>query len=101
MYCRDLKQLCDSLGNPKLPDQTSTEHNALNDARWNKQAYEFLVRQSAVPAPPSPAPIDRASWQAGVSAAIRQVANMKLFDVHGRYLADSIVRELQSLEPPL
>lgn len=42
MYCRDLKQLCDSKGNPKLPDQTSTEHNALDDALWNKVAYEFL-----------------------------------------------------------
>jgi hypothetical protein len=43
MYCHDIKQLCDSLGNPKLPAQSSTEHNALNDARWNKQAYEFLT----------------------------------------------------------
>jgi hypothetical protein len=43
MYCRDLKQMCDDLGNPKLPEQTSTEHNALADARWNKQAYEFLM----------------------------------------------------------
>ena len=42
MYCRDIKQLCDSLGNPQLPKQASTEHNALNDAKWNKIAYEFL-----------------------------------------------------------
>ncbi len=42
MYCRDLKQLCDELGNPVLPAQTSTEHNALNDARWNRDAYNFL-----------------------------------------------------------
>lgn len=42
MYCRDIKQLCDSIGNPKLPKQPSSEHNALNDARWNKQSYEFL-----------------------------------------------------------
>lgn len=42
MYCRDLKQLCDDLGNPKLPEQPSTEHNALADAQWNKQVYEFL-----------------------------------------------------------
>lgn len=42
MYCRDVKQLCDSLGNPKLPEQTSKEHHALEDARWTKQAYEFL-----------------------------------------------------------
>jgi hypothetical protein len=42
MYCRDLKQWCDDIGNPRLPAQSSTEHNALNDARWNKAAYEFL-----------------------------------------------------------
>ena len=51
MYCRDIKQLCDSLGNPKLPKQSSLEHNALNDARWNKIAYEFLAAQTS-PAPP-------------------------------------------------
>jgi hypothetical protein len=42
-YCRDVKQLCDSLGNPKLPKQEK-EHHALEDARWTKQAYEFLMR---------------------------------------------------------
>jgi len=42
MYCRDIKQLCDSLGNPKLPEQGKGEHNALADARWNKAAWEFL-----------------------------------------------------------
>jgi hypothetical protein len=42
-YCRDLKQWCDMLGNPKLPGQTSTEHNALADARWNKEAWDFLA----------------------------------------------------------
>lgn len=42
MYCRDIKQWCDQLGNPKLPEQQSTEHNALHDARWNKLAWEFL-----------------------------------------------------------
>ena len=49
-YCRDLKQECaprsgslrDRLGNPQLPPQDSVEHNALNDARWIKQAWEFL-----------------------------------------------------------
>lgn len=41
-YCRDIKQWCDSLGNPKLPLQLSTEHNALNDARYNRQAFHFL-----------------------------------------------------------
>lgn len=43
MYCRDIKQWCDQFGNPKLPAQSSTEHNALNDARWNKLAWDFLA----------------------------------------------------------
>lgn len=49
MYCRDVKQLCDSLGNPKLPEQGKGEHHALADARWNLIAYEFLIelRQGA------------------------------------------------------
>jgi 3' exoribonuclease, RNase T-like len=46
MYCRDLKQWCDSLGNPALPKQTSTEHNALADARWNRDVYDFLTRKA-------------------------------------------------------
>lgn len=48
MYCRDIKQLCDSLGNPKLPEQNSIEHDALNDALWNKRAFEFLSGISEV-----------------------------------------------------
>ena len=42
MYCRDIKQWCDYLGNPKLPEQGKGEHDAIADARWNKQAWEFL-----------------------------------------------------------
>lgn len=41
-YCRDVKQWCDALGNPKLPEQTTREHHALNDAVWTKEAWEFL-----------------------------------------------------------
>lgn len=47
MYCRDIKQECDRLGNPKLPEQGKGEHNALDDARWNKKAYEFLAQLPA------------------------------------------------------
>jgi 3' exoribonuclease, RNase T-like len=43
MYTRDIKQLCDSVGNPPLPPQGKDEHHALADARWNRQAYEFLM----------------------------------------------------------
>jgi len=42
MYCRDIKQVCDLLGNPKLPEQGKGEHNALRDAEWNLKAYDFL-----------------------------------------------------------
>jgi hypothetical protein len=42
MYCRDIKQWCDMLGNPKLPEQGKGKHNALADAHWNKRAWEFL-----------------------------------------------------------
>lgn len=41
-YCRDIKQYCDSLMNPSLPKQETTKHNALEDARWNKQAWQYL-----------------------------------------------------------
>jgi hypothetical protein len=44
MYCRDVKQLCDDVGNPKLPEQTSTEHHALADAEWTRTAWDFLMR---------------------------------------------------------
>ena len=38
MYTNDLKQECDRLGNPRFPEQTVGEHNALSDAR------ELMVR---------------------------------------------------------
>ena len=46
MYCRDLKQWCDQLGNPRLPEQGKGEHHALADARWNKLAWEFLQERA-------------------------------------------------------
>jgi hypothetical protein len=42
MYMLDLKQLSWLVGNPKHPEQKSGEHNALADARWNKELYDFL-----------------------------------------------------------
>ena len=42
MYCRDIKQECDRLGNPPLPAQGKGEHTAIADARWNKEAWSFL-----------------------------------------------------------
>jgi hypothetical protein len=48
MYCRDVKQLADSLGNPKLPDQKTAEHHALSDAVWTQEAWQFLQGHSEV-----------------------------------------------------
>lgn len=42
MYVRDVKQLCDSQGNPPLPKQEGKTHHALEDARWIRQAWAAL-----------------------------------------------------------
>ncbi len=41
-YCMDIKQWAVELGSPKLPKQEEHEHHALADARWNRQAWEYL-----------------------------------------------------------
>lgn len=41
MYCYDIRQLADDLNIEELP-QSESEHNALNDARWNKEIYHDL-----------------------------------------------------------
>jgi len=43
MLTLDIKQWCDALGNPALPRQEERAHNALSDARWHKQLWEFLA----------------------------------------------------------
>lgn len=49
-FTRDIKQEQERISDNwfkhglLLPEQKSTAHNALNDARWTKQAYEFLVK---------------------------------------------------------
>lgn len=42
MFCMDVKQLAVMKGDPELPKQKSAEHNALADAIWTKEAWEFL-----------------------------------------------------------
>ena len=42
MYCRDLKQLADGLNKPRF-EGPKNKHNALTDARWNKEFYEYLI----------------------------------------------------------
>jgi len=51
MYCRDIKQWADQLGGIPLPDQTSDEHHALLDARWNKKAFEYLQKGKELTCP--------------------------------------------------
>lgn len=44
LFCMDIKQLAVDLGNPELPKQTSTQHNALDDAKWNLDTYNWLQK---------------------------------------------------------
>lgn len=49
MYCRDIKQLADHMGNTRIPKPTIEIHHSLEDAQWNKEAYEFLMSQPPTP----------------------------------------------------
>lgn len=42
MFCNDLKQEVDRIGVTMLPSQSENEHNALSDAKWNKELYRYL-----------------------------------------------------------
>lgn len=42
MMCMDIKQRAVDLGNPRLPEQESTEHHALADACWGLEALNYL-----------------------------------------------------------
>ena len=42
-FCRDLKQLSVDVGSPKHPKDPDGEHNALIDARWNRNLYKHLM----------------------------------------------------------
>lgn len=43
MWCRDIKQLCASIGDPTLPFNKGTCHNALDDAIWTAECWRFLT----------------------------------------------------------
>lgn len=47
MFCRDVKQLAVSLGDPNLPKQATVEHHALADAIDTMAKWHFLDRLSA------------------------------------------------------
>lgn len=44
MYCRDIKQWADQLGDVRIPKPVKEVHHAIADALWTKQAYEFLSK---------------------------------------------------------
>lgn len=46
-FCMDLKQWSVMLGGVRLPTQEHGAHNALEDARWNRRAFYFLVLEDA------------------------------------------------------
>jgi hypothetical protein len=47
MYCKDLKQIADEIwektGKNTKFKSPKNEHNALSDAKWNKELYKFLT----------------------------------------------------------
>lgn len=47
-WCRDLKQLSVDVGSPQHPKDPEGEHNAIVDARWNKELYAFLMERKKV-----------------------------------------------------
>jgi hypothetical protein len=42
MFTHDLKVEVIRQGSPALPEQARGLHNALEDARWNKETYDHL-----------------------------------------------------------
>jgi hypothetical protein len=42
MFTHDLKSRMVQMGNPWVPEQLGGHHNALSDATWNKETYEYL-----------------------------------------------------------
>lgn len=81
MFCRDIKQRCVDLGNPKLPEQTGAEHHALVDALWNKRAWEFLAT-GLVP--------DEAAIRADEREKCAKVAEADCYATTGRQIAAAI-----------
>ena len=42
-FCMDLKQLSVDVGSPRHPEHHGGEHDALIDAKWNRELYRFLM----------------------------------------------------------
>jgi len=46
MFCRDVRQLADAVGNPSMQRPAGDDHNALADAEWAKHLwFEFSRMQ--------------------------------------------------------
>lgn len=69
MYCRDVKQEADRFGVDKIPIPDNGHHNALEDARWTKLAYDFLTSNApARPVPPLRSAVQNAEKAAKTAA---------------------------------
>ena len=42
MFTKDLRQVQEHLSVASLPEQVSDEHNALEDAKWNRETFKYL-----------------------------------------------------------
>ncbi len=49
MYCNDIKQYANFLGDVKLPRMTSNEHHCLHDAMWNMASFKYLKDKEGAP----------------------------------------------------
>lgn len=56
MWTNDLRQECERLGNPQMPEQAAGEHNALADARHNLTMARFLDGLAGTDSPAAPVP---------------------------------------------
>jgi 3' exoribonuclease, RNase T-like len=45
-YCRDIKQMMDSMGVESIPFKPEDEHSALSDAEWNRKAFDWLSKRA-------------------------------------------------------
>lgn len=50
LYCRDIKQMMESLGVEDIPFEPEDKHSALADAVWNRRAFEWLTERAVDPA---------------------------------------------------
>lgn len=49
MWTHELEQLWESAGKPQRPVQESGQHNALEDARWNRELYRVCAKPLGKP----------------------------------------------------